>query len=63
MFGLLETMSQGLTPLAFAIGGILAEFVSLRILVSGCFVIVFLCFLPMGFMSDIIKFINFDPEK
>lgn len=62
VFGLLETLGAGLMPAAFAIGGILAEFINLRILISGSFFITFLCFLPMAFMPDIVRLINFDPE-
>jgi DHA3 family macrolide efflux protein-like MFS transporter len=63
IFGLLETGSQGLVPLSFAIGGILAEFIPLQILISACFVVTLFGFIPMAFMPDIIRFINFDPEK
>jgi DHA3 family macrolide efflux protein-like MFS transporter len=63
IFGLLETGSQGLVPLSFAIGGILAEFIPLQLLISACFVVTLFGFIPMAFMPDIIRFINFDPEK
>jgi MFS family permease len=63
VFGLLETVSQGLVPLSFAVGGILAEFIPLQLLISACFVITLFGFIPMAFMPDIISFINFDPEK
>ncbi len=63
VFGLLETVSQGLIPLSFAIGGTLAEFIPLQLLISACFVITLFGFIPMAFMPDIIGFINFDPEK
>lgn len=63
VFGLLETLSGGLIPLSFAIGGILAEFIPLRLLISACFAITLLCFIPMAFMPDIIRFVNFDVEE
>jgi DHA3 family macrolide efflux protein-like MFS transporter len=63
IFGLLETASQGLIPMSFAIGGVLAEFMPLQLLISACFVITLFGFVPMAFMPDIIRFINFDPEK
>jgi DHA3 family macrolide efflux protein-like MFS transporter len=63
VFGLLETISQGLVPLSFAIGGVLAEFIPLQLLISACFVITLFGFIPMAFMPDVISFINFDPEK
>jgi DHA3 family macrolide efflux protein-like MFS transporter len=62
VFGLLETLSAGLMPAAFAIGGILAEFVSVRILISSSFTITLLCFIPMAFMPDIVRLVNFDVE-
>jgi MFS transporter, DHA3 family, macrolide efflux protein len=60
VFGLLDTMSQGLTPLSYAIGGILAGFIPLRPFISACFVITLFSFVPMAFMPDIIRFVNFD---
>jgi DHA3 family macrolide efflux protein-like MFS transporter len=63
VFGLLETVSQGTTPLSFATGGVLAEVIPLQLLISTCFVITLVCFIPMAFMPDIIRFINFDPER
>jgi DHA3 family macrolide efflux protein-like MFS transporter len=62
VFGLLETLGGGLMPLSFAIGGILAEFIPTRPLISSCFGITLLCFIPMAFMPDIVRFINFDTE-
>ena len=62
VFGLLETLSAGLMPAAFAIGGVLAEFIPVRLLISGCFSITLLCFVPMAFMPDIVRLINFDAE-
>jgi DHA3 family macrolide efflux protein-like MFS transporter len=62
VFGLLETLGGGLMPLSFAIGGILAEFIPIRPLISSCFGITLLCFIPMAFMPDIVRFINFDTE-
>lgn len=62
VFGLLETLAGGLIPLSLAVGGILAEFLNLRLLISGCYLITLLCFIPMAFMPDIVKLINFDPE-
>ena len=62
VFGLLETLGGGLMPLSFAIGGILAEFIPIRPLISSCFAITLLCFMPMAFMPDIVRLINFDAE-
>jgi hypothetical protein len=41
---------------------ILAEFLNLRLLISGCYFITLVCFIPMAFMSDIVKLLNFDAE-
>jgi hypothetical protein len=41
---------------------ILAEFLNLLLLISGCYLITLLCFIPIAFMPDIVKLINFDPE-
>ncbi len=60
VFGLLETASQGLVPLSFAVGGILAGFIPLMPLISICFLITLFSFTPMSFMPDIIRFINVD---
>jgi DHA3 family macrolide efflux protein-like MFS transporter len=62
VFGLLETLSGGLIPLSLAVGGILAEFLNLRLLISGCYFITLVCFIPMAFMPDIVKLINLDAE-
>jgi DHA3 family macrolide efflux protein-like MFS transporter len=63
VFGFLETVGAGLMPAAFAIGGVLAEFLPIRLLISGSFCVTLLCFLPMAFMPDIVNFINYDAEK
>jgi len=60
VFGLLDTLSQGLTPLSYAVGGILAGFIPLRPFISACFVITLFSFVPMAFMPDIIRFVNVD---
>jgi DHA3 family macrolide efflux protein-like MFS transporter len=62
VFGLLETLGAGLMPAAFAIGGVLAEFISIRVLISGSFCITLLCFIPMAFMPDIVELINYNTE-
>jgi hypothetical protein len=51
-----------LRPEVFAVGGILAEFLNPRLLISGCYFITLLCFIPMAFMPDIVELINFDAE-
>jgi len=63
VFGLLGTLAGGLTPLAMALGGVLAEFISIRLLISVSFILTFLLFLPLAFSPAIRRYINFDPDK
>ena len=61
VFGLLGSLSTGLTPLAMALGGVLAEFIPIRLLIVSCFVVTLLIFLPLALSADFRKFINLDP--
>lgn len=63
VFSLLNSVSMGLTPLAMALGGVLAEFIPVRLLISGSFVLCLFFFLPLMFMRGFRDFITFDPEK
>jgi len=63
VFGLLGTFAAGLTPLALVIGGVLAEFISIRVLISASFAITFLCFVPLAFSPAIRRYVNFDPDR
>jgi len=47
VFGLLGTLAGGLTPLGMALGGVLAEFISIRLLISASFILTFLSFLSL----------------
>jgi hypothetical protein len=58
---LLMTLSGGLTPLAMAVAGALAEVVPLRALIAGSFGVVFICFLQLFGARAFKQFINFDP--
>jgi MFS transporter, DHA3 family, macrolide efflux protein len=60
---LLMTLGGGLIPLAMAVGGILAGYIPIRLLISGSFVVMMLCFTPLMFSGSFHRFINFDPEK
>jgi MFS transporter, DHA3 family, macrolide efflux protein len=62
-FSLLGALSQGLTPISMALGGILAEFLPLRVMISGAFGITFVLFVPLLFSGPFRAFVNFDPEK
>ena len=46
VFGLLETLTQGLTPVGMAVGGILGEFLPLRLVIAGAFASVALIIIP-----------------
>jgi DHA3 family macrolide efflux protein-like MFS transporter len=63
VFGLLGTLAGGLTPLAMALGGVLAEFISIRFLISASFILTFLSFLPLAFSPAIRRYVNFDPDR
>jgi MFS transporter, DHA3 family, macrolide efflux protein len=62
-FSLMGAVSQGLTPIAMALAGILAEFLPLPLLISGSFFATFLFFVPMLFNGDFKRFVSFDPER
>ncbi len=62
VFGLLETLSAGLTPIAMAFGGILGEFFPLKWVISLSFVVLIAIMLPMAFSRDFAGFIGYEPE-
>lgn len=62
VFGLIGTVVGGLMPIAFALGGVLAEFIPIRILISAAFFVTLLSFIPIGISKAIKKLINFNPE-
>lgn len=63
VFSLMGTMTNGLTPIAMALGGVLAEFIPIKYMIAGCFLIAFIFMIPFTFMNSCRRFINFDPEK
>ncbi|MDP4092361.1 MAG: MFS transporter [Bacillota bacterium] len=63
VFSLMGMVTQGLTPFAMALGGILAEFIPIRIIMALSFLIVFIVFMPFAFVKSFSRFINFDPDK
>jgi MFS transporter, DHA3 family, macrolide efflux protein len=63
VFSLMGMITQGLTPIAFALAGILAEFIPLAPLMSASFGLAILFGIPMFFVESFRRFINFDPEK
>lgn len=60
---LMSTVVMGLSPIGFAIGGILAEFIPIRLVISGCFVVTLIMFIPFAFMKHPKRFISFDPNR
>jgi MFS family permease len=60
VFGLLGALSGALTPLGMALGGILAEFIAIRVLIPACFVATLLIFLPLALSADFRQFLNMD---
>jgi DHA3 family macrolide efflux protein-like MFS transporter len=63
VFSFMGMVTMGLTPIAFALGGVLAEFLPLRPLIGGCFVVATVLAMPMIIARSFRRFINFDPEK
>lgn len=62
VFSLIGTVAGGLMPLAFALGGGLAEFIPIRPLIAGAFLVTLLCFLPLAFSKPTVGLVNYDPE-
>lgn len=55
--------SEGLTPIAMALGGVLADFISIRIIMSASFVVIIAIVVPFIFIKSFKKFISYDYEK
>ena len=60
VFALLGMLFQGLVPLAFALGGVLAELVPVRTLITACFAVLLAASLPFAFMRSFRQFVCFD---
>jgi DHA3 family macrolide efflux protein-like MFS transporter len=63
VFGLLASVAGGLMPVAYAVGGVLAEFISIRLLISASFIVVLGCYLPMFLSISFRRYIRFDPDQ
>jgi MFS transporter, DHA3 family, macrolide efflux protein len=63
VFSFMSMMTQGLTPIAFALAGVLAEFLPLAPLMSACFGVTIVIGAPLFVMPAFKRFINFDPER
>ena len=61
VFSILDTFMGGFIPIAMAIGGVLAEFISIRVIISSCATIMLACFIGCLFVPAIKQFINSGP--
>ncbi|HOW44005.1 MAG TPA: MFS transporter [Candidatus Aminicenantes bacterium] len=62
VFGILGGISTGLMPLALVTGGVLAEFIPIRILISASFAFTILLYLPLFASAAFRRTITFDPD-
>jgi DHA3 family macrolide efflux protein-like MFS transporter len=62
VFSFIGTIAGGLTPLAFAAGGALAEVLPLRPLIAATFVVTLFCFAPLALSRPTRRLINFNPD-
>jgi len=60
---LMSTVLMGLAPLGIAFGGIIAEFVSIKMIVLVSFAISTIVSIILGVNKDFKAFINFNPDK
>ncbi len=63
VFSLMGMLLSALTPIAFALAGVLAEFLPLPLLMSGCFLASLVFCVPVALIRPFQRFINFDPTK
>jgi MFS family permease len=63
VFALMGTVLMGLTPIGMALGGVMAEFIAARYVMSICSAITFCFFIPFIFMPSFKRFINYNPEE
>jgi DHA3 family macrolide efflux protein-like MFS transporter len=61
VFGILGSISTGLMPLAMVTGGVLAEFIPIRILISASFAVTIFLYLPLFASAAFRHTIAFDP--
>jgi MFS family permease len=63
VFSLMGTVLMGLTPIGMALGGVMAEYIAARYVMSLCSAITFCFFIPFIFMPSFKRFINYNPEE
>jgi len=61
VFGILGSISTGLMPLALVTGGVLAEFIPIRVLISASFAVTIFLYLPLFSSAAFRHTITFDP--
>jgi MFS family permease len=61
--GFLGTISQGLTPIAMALGGLLGEFLPIRWVIFACFCAIAVVAIPLLFSREFRRFISYDPPR
>jgi MFS family permease len=62
VFSLSGTVLQALTPIGMAVGGILAEFIPIKYIISTCFTANIFGMLPLMFSNSFRLFINYNPD-
>jgi DHA3 family macrolide efflux protein-like MFS transporter len=63
VFGLLISIAGGLMPIAYATGGVLAEFIPIRLLIAGSFVLVSAFYVPLLASASFRRYIKFNPDS
>jgi MFS family permease len=62
VFGLLMSIAGGFMPIAYATGGVLAEFIPIRLLISASFALILVFYLPMLASTSFRNYVRFNPE-
>jgi MFS family permease len=63
VFSLLQSLLTATAPIGFACCGIIAEFISLKALISGSWVIMLLLFIPILFSNSLKQLLNIEPTN
>lgn len=62
VFSLSVTVLQALTPIGMAVGGILAEFISIKYIIFTCFIVSAFVMIPLMLNKPFRLFINYNPD-
>jgi MFS family permease len=62
VFSLIGTIAGGLMPIAYALGGGLAEVFPVRIVMAAAFSLTLLCFLPTIASGPVRRLVGYNPE-